>query len=738
MKRRARPTGYIFKPATTEQLLTLDSLHREQIYFRRFLNRPRSAVTSIIIFPTLMHFLFFQENGLLRGVYEGIISFFGDSLFEKRHTQLTEIGLKLNEAVKGLVADSEGMKLLYLEICRRAGMVVNMEQVNDCYQYIDELMPSNQLLDIKKQFINYLKNSIEPWDLTVMKTMEATEVIDIFHKLNPHKDSFQSIMLAFGNAVKILTDRLTATATIMQSERIKTLVAINAVENGMDRTFFFYQLMTILVGILGQNYVLDPLLFKFSNGRLISYNPLKPYLKFQRDTRDATQEIADQTSQLVVLKKRAHFHKKIARYVLLFWVVLMAGASLFLTSQDISSTVALSFLAVFSTALKDGFQDFRAWRQSMTLQSDIKHCLNLLGHVTQNINQSNWQCNQGQQISSSYFYIDLQNSVRLGLKGKFIARRLEYYLKQEGVVTLHSRNERVIVPSTPSLTAGNLKKTAANFALALQRLSHIKELRTQLVRIMKSLECRPDVEVTSFQDEKNLPTARFYLNMSGSHFAFSTLEQALLQIGNALTIESSFAVVDGYSAFYKIPDIKLPPRSMTTGGLTETLANRSPHIPRRHTTQKHQATHSIPEQKEEEKTQPSAAIHWGEDSFDPQDLDGLVRPMRTTFPSHGRYFVTFKLEPHHFPRDYPSELYKKLKESVLRGKIGADEQGWKVIAAHLCDDLTTGENQVPASAKFRTFGLFGDLRLYARSTTARTADGDKILYRVVGLDLHAH
>ena len=112
--------------------------------------------------------------------------------------------------------------------------------------------------------------------------------------------------------------------------------------------------------------------------------------------------------------------------------------------------------------------------------------------------------------------------------------------------------------------------------------------------------------------------------------------------------------------------------------------------------------------------------------------------MRPAILAQNRHHVVFDLEQKHMPAGYPPGLYQKLRQSALQAPIGAKEQGWKFVSATLCNDLTTGENRVPASAKFRNYGEFGDLRLFARSVTVRTADGDKILHRVVGLDPHAH
>ena len=144
------------------------------------------------------------------------------------------------------------------------------------------------------------------------------------------------------------------------------------------------------------------------------------------------------------------------------------------------------------------------------------------------------------------------------------------------------------------------------------------------------------------------------------------------------------------------------------------------------------------EEKSETKIPSSAEIRWGKYRYIPNDEKCPVQLMRPAILAQNRHHVVFDLEQKHMPAGYPPGLYQKLRQSALQAPIGAKEQGWKFVSATLCNDLTTGENRVPASAKFRNYGEFGDLRLFARSVTVRTADGDKILHRVVGLDPHAH
>ena len=77
---------YKFNPATTEQLLELESLNKELISLHKFLNRPKSAIISMAFVPLLFNFLFVREQGWFHGSYVNSMQYLeeiGGKLLEK-------------------------------------------------------------------------------------------------------------------------------------------------------------------------------------------------------------------------------------------------------------------------------------------------------------------------------------------------------------------------------------------------------------------------------------------------------------------------------------------------------------------------------------------------------------------------------------------------------------------------------------------------------------------------------
>ncbi len=742
MSKRSNNKGYSFDRASPEQLAKLSALHKEQLALYQFLNRPFNLIFNALVLPAVFHFLFFKKNSWFEFLSESYRPYHG-ILENEKFTLFLEALIN---------AAKENIHIFETDMFRNCESIqFKTQSISRCYDYFEKNYPGDAY-SLRKKLIQGINIDADVY-LKYMRTIiENTDIPTIVHALNPEESSLESIIISFRRVHQILDN-------ILLDFVSKKSLFLGYGLGKLEKAYAIHQIIKVMrVVIIGvaaivQKVFLDPLLLIIKPGRAVVPNePLIPYLHCQRNFAEAEIEIKALTQRVSTLKKSANYNKTLARYVLLLAVILVIY-NFVINPIESSPSIILLCMGVVATALKDGFQDTSDWWQSRQQMTYLKNFEDNLGRITQSIatkEDKGWQRGLGSSsddLKSIYFYIDLESQEQIS--GKIAARKLEYYLQLQGIATYHSNDSQVFIPADEKLNADRTKIVAKNFSAAILRLQDIYKLKLQILQIIKKLIPQPSLLQIPYQDKMDLPTARFHIEITD--FVMTRLEvffEKLKNVGTTIRHEMSLLIIEGYSPLddkqmvvvqSSLTNSRFIPSSLSGN---ESSSNfRSWEAAYSESTRKNNPK-TKPAKNEEKKseirTQSHTIIRWGTDCYVPNDEKCLVQLMRPSILSQNRHFVVFKLEQKHMPVGYPNNLYQKLRQSTLQAPIGTKGQGWKFVSATLCNDLITGENRVSASAKFRNYGEFGDLRLFARSTTVRTSDGDKILHRVVGLDPHAH
>jgi hypothetical protein len=139
-----------------------------------------------------------------------------------------------------------------------------------------------------------------------------------------------------------------------------------------------------------------------------------------------------------------------------------------------------------------------------------------------------------------------------------------------------------------------------------------------------------------------------------------------------------------------------------------------------------------------EQKPPEQEIRWKNYRYQPNNPRCAVKEIRTHFSSGVQYFGVFRLKPSNMPRGSSPGLYERLSHTTLEGKIGAEAQGWKLIAPEMHLDFTTGA-MVPCTAKYRNYYReSSDMRLFGYTEITKTPSGDKVLIHIINVTPHAH
>ena len=746
MSREQKPVIYNFNPASPIQLAKLDALHKEQLALYRFLNRPYGVLINTLVLPGLIHFLFFRENAWLYPWCLDLRNAFALPIYQGAKQEFEEIADITRASIALSQSRFNDIENELKKICNL--LLLKTNSIVDCCNYLEKIYlerpeAAPEFFEMKKTFVNQVTDSVTEFSPKLIKAINAGDINKWVLQLDPQKSSLIKIFFITHKILDIVTEGLTRyVIDPFQSPIIERVLQWASIQIGRHRaTQLIYASMSV-TGAIGQKLILDPLLLKIRPGdRLV---------RSQRNFLQAQKEIKELTQTVRKLKQSANFNKTLARYVLVFAIALVVYNFL-LNSSKSSPHMILICLGIIATALKDGAQDFSDWRQSLQKNAYLLKYGKFLNKITEGMTTESWQYvenNSDAPIGSIYFYVQLN---RQGpLSGKKLARKLEYYLQQQGIATYHSSDDQVFIPADENLNARRAARIAENFSAAVLRLKNIHKLKLQILQIIKKLLSKPALLEIYRQDKKDLPAAHFHLEIAGSILPrLAVFFEEMKRAGNTAVHEDPLLIITGHSPLEdkKIISV-LKSLSGKSGPATGFLNEAAPvssfslwenfySAPFR----KKERKNKLPENKEEKfetKIPSSAAIRWGKHCYIPNDEKCPVQLMRPAILSQNRHYVAFDLELKHMPAGYPPGLYQKLRQSVLQAPIGAKEQGWKFVSATLCDDLTTGENRVTASAKFRNYGEFGDFRLFTRSVTVHTEDGDKILHRVVGLDPHAH
>ncbi len=753
MHREKKTVIYSFNAANSAQLAKLDALHKEQLALYRFLNRPYGVLINTLVLPGLIHFLFLRENAWLQSSYIDLHRAFTLPFYQ----EAKQVFEYITDFTKASIAASrtglDNIENDLKKICNK--LLLKTNTVYQCCDSLEKIYlkkPESvpEFVETKKIFVRHLSDSIADYSPKLIKAINANDVYELVQQLDPQKTRLKKILLISHKILDILAKGLNQRIIDpFQSPILEKMLQWGSLRFGIHRINQLFYILMSATGAIGQKFILDPLLLKIRPGNtLLAHHPTLPYLRGQRNSHEAEKEIKALTQTVKKLKQSANFNKTLARYALTFAIVLVFY-NFVINPIESSPQMTLIYLGIIATALKDGIQDFLDWRQSRQKNTYLLQYGKCLNKITQGFTTESWRYvenNRDAQTGSIYFHVQLN---RQGpLSGRKIARKLEYYLQQQGIATYHSNDDQVFISADENLNATRAEHIAANFSVAIGRLKDIHELKLQILKIIKKLMSQSDLFEINCQDNKDLPTARFHLEIAESFLSkLAVFFEEMQSAGNTLVHEAPLLIITGHSPLEDKKIIKVleslskRPRPVTeahageasTFSLWESLYSAL--------SRKKDRKNKLPENSEkkfETKISSQAEIRWGKYRYIPNDETCPVQLMRPAILAQNRHYVTFDLEQKHMPAGYPPDLHQKLRQSALQAPIGAKEQGWKFVSATLCNDLTTGENRVHASAKFRNYGEFGDLRLFARSVIAHTADGDKILHRVVGLNPHAH
>ncbi|MBS0352207.1 MAG: hypothetical protein JSR33_13685 [Proteobacteria bacterium] len=721
---------YNFDRATPEQLAKLDQLYKEIINTYRFLNHPFSTILSVLIFPSLLERFFLTNNAWSLPIIEKFFislqqlsSDYIDSSFQERSVQANKIADEVKNIIKAV-------KTIFRSHCDSASQ--KKISMDACYDLLDNIGNPKDFLQIKTNTIQSMSTVVKSVHPFLIKIYQMSYLVEKIQQLDPTTTSLKEMMQTYDTVIKKVLEPLLSPPIAW----IKLVVNVYL-------TSLIFSLTKIGISTAGQMFLLDPLLLWLRPGRLmLAHKPLTPYLQLKKNAQDAAEEIKQQSQRLVKLKQGAAFNKSIARYLLLFAVIYTIYAIYNLIFNPLTSTTRTTYFTIgaISTALKDGYQDWHAWRKVRNRNQYLSSSRLALDKVTQCLGKV-WE------LVGSYFQVSLERQNHLS--GKAIARVLEYYLQKNGIETYHSNNHRVFVSADQPLGVENLKCASKNFSLAIARLHNIRKLKMQILEIVKMVSTTKSLLELPFQDRADLPSACFQLPALAWKSTDFTLFFKILETNNIVSTDTSPATITGHIPVkskqidqvkaslneYKFVPSHINQNNDTTSAFSsweKTYSGRRVKNVGKNTKK------NDPEIKAEVKSSATSIkdekIWWGQYSYDPSDLECPIQPMRPAELSQGRHYVMCELEEKHMPAGYPANFRDRLERVALSTPISSNKQCWIFTTATQCTNLITGKKE-QVSAKLRLYGMFNDGRGFAVATKNESG---QILHRLVGFEPHGH
>ena len=340
-------------------------------------------------------------------------------------------------------------------------------------------------------------------------------------------------------------------------------------------------------------------------------------------------------------------------------------------------------LGIIATALKDGIQDLLDWRQSRQKNAYLLKYGKFLNKITHDMTAESWQYvenNPGARLDSIYFHTQL-NRQRF-FSGKTLARKLEYYLQKQGIATYHSNDDQVFISADENLNDTRAARIAENFSIAVQRLKSIRKLKLQIVKIIKKLIFQSDLFEIHCQDENDLPTARFHLEIAESSLCYLTIFiEEISRAGNGVRHEAPLLIITGHSPLeYKKMTQVLQSSHKESSPIPESFGEEAPlsnfslwenlyTAPSRKKDRKNKLPENR-EEKSETKIPSSAKIRWGKYCYIPNDETCPVQLMRPAILAQNRHHVVFDLEQKHMPAGYPPIYTKNYANRLCRRRLG--------------------------------------------------------------------
>lgn len=718
-------------PATPQQLASIHVLQQEIHEDQQLLNRPVSALINAVFFSVFVHLLFIKEQGGLHRAYLWIADHFHLSHYQtnvdKWRTYQEEAHRLRDECLKNYKILQEA----FMAECKKREEATPLVEINTCCEYLDQTISDAEKAQLFPS-IQAMQALAAGYSTDSLKSMpELANIISGLRRVNHNTVTYTILMQFLLRLANFYNHPINPFTHLLLSPRMLILINAVSAQYGSEMSRLIYGFIIVGLGILGQRYLTDPLLLRLTSS--------KPYIQYEQDAQTVINTLKIQRQRL---KQKAHNYKTNARYLIF---IALAGVlySLWINPADeMSPAITLACLAVISTSMKDGLQDFYSWRESRCMNTRLNELKSRLNTITQAIEQKDqeiWELHPGQTLASSYFSI---------AKDEFLARKLEYSLHRQGISTLYSNNNYVFVSAATKITQETANKIADHFSQTLQILTGIKQLKKQLISILNRFKQAVEWVATPYQDTDDLPTALFQIAVTGALLErmANILTLAAAGTDNKIEKKSSLLLLRGRQPMITNIDgipakqFNLPPLKPCATHSEDQQFTPAPSLDKRHRPGKEAKTVlSLPKKVKETKSASTLPIiHWGADCYNPNDPDCPVHVMRRFC----RHFIVFKLRPEHI--NLGNHFYKELKDKALKSKPDSKKQGWKYITGLSGTDLTT-KKPCSFSAECRFFGEGGrgDWRLYAYpvQSTAKGDDGKTntfTLYRVVGFTPHAH
>lgn len=395
MRRKKNRVIYNFNPATPSQLAKLDALHKEQLDLYRFLNRPYAVLFNTLVSPCLIHFLFFRENAWFHSWYIDLRRAFTLSFYQEAKQEFKYIVDFTKASIAVSRTRLNNIETDLKEICDQ--LQLKTHTINQCCDYLEKIHSEKpggvpEFAIMKNTFVSHITESIAGYSPQVIKVINAHDVHKLISQLDPQKSSLKEIFLITHKILNLLTEGLNRyVIDPFQSSTLERILQSGSIRFGMQRIIQLFYIFMAIAGAITQKLKLDPLLLKIRlRNSLVAYNPTLPYLQGQRDSLEAEKEIKILTQKVTKLKQSANFNKTLARYVLIFAIVLVFYNFL-INPIESSPQMTLICLGIIATALKDGIQDLLDWRQSWQKNAYLLKYGKFLNKITQGMMAESWR-----------------------------------------------------------------------------------------------------------------------------------------------------------------------------------------------------------------------------------------------------------------------------------------------------------------------------------------------------------
>ena len=384
--RREQKGVYSFNPANTAQLAKLDALYKEQLALYRFLNRPYGVLINTLVLPGLIHFLFCRENAWFHSWYLDLRNAFALPLYQGAKQELQGISHSAMLYIAASRTRVKTLKTIVKKMCEK--LLLKFNSINECSDYLEKRYledPSGfpVFAEMKNVFANDITERVANYPSESINAINANAVYDLIAQLDPQKSSLQKILLINNRITNLLSKALTShVIDPLQLPLAERLLQQSSLRFGMRRiTQLIYASMSV-TGAIGQKLILDPLFLKIRPGNRL--------VRGQRNSFEAEKEIKELTQTVRKLKQSANFNKTLARYALVFAIVLILYNFL-INPIDSTPQMTLICLGIIATALKDGAQDFFDWRQSSQKNAYLLKFGKFLNKITEGMTAESWQ-----------------------------------------------------------------------------------------------------------------------------------------------------------------------------------------------------------------------------------------------------------------------------------------------------------------------------------------------------------